>query len=207
MASATTPASPLTPTRGSARLARAVAAERRALERKRGQLSRRRERLIAGLEPIDLALAQIDERVALLDRLAGPLPIGHDALDAGSSTVDGAMLLRGPAIREVAVRTLRAQPQVIEALHYRDWYELVRRAGYTVAGSDSLARGELERLERELQETAAAELHATELADGRACRHRLRVSIDRHERALEEALRTLSPHPGDRRPTSDPDAP
>ena len=111
MASATTPASPLTPTRGSARLARAVAAECRALERKRGQLSRRRERLIAGLEPIDHALAQIDERVALLDRLAGPLPIGHDALDAASSTVDGATLLRGPAIREAAVRTLRASPK------------------------------------------------------------------------------------------------
>ncbi|MGA2929998.1 MAG: hypothetical protein ABSG43_29220, partial [Solirubrobacteraceae bacterium] len=48
-------------------------------------------------------------------------------------------LLRGPAIRETAVRVLIAQPQQIEALHYRRWYELLCEAGHAVAGKDPLA--------------------------------------------------------------------
>lgn len=48
-------------------------------------------------------------------------------------------VLRGPAIRETAVRVLLAQPQRIEALHYRRWYELLGAAGYTVAGKDPMA--------------------------------------------------------------------
>ena len=48
-------------------------------------------------------------------------------------------LLRGPAIREAAVRVLVAQPQPIEALHYRRWYELLEQAGFAVAGKDPLA--------------------------------------------------------------------
>jgi hypothetical protein len=37
------------------------------------------------------------------------------------------------------VRVLISHPERIEALHYRDWYRLVRQAGYAVAGSDPLA--------------------------------------------------------------------
>jgi hypothetical protein len=48
-------------------------------------------------------------------------------------------ILRGPAIREVAVQVLIANPERIDALHYRRWYELVQEAGYSVAGKDPLA--------------------------------------------------------------------
>jgi hypothetical protein len=48
-------------------------------------------------------------------------------------------VLRGPAIREAAVRVLIAQPGPIEALHYRRWYELLVEAGYHIAGKDPLA--------------------------------------------------------------------
>ena len=48
-------------------------------------------------------------------------------------------LLRGPAIRELAVQVLLSQPERIDALHYRRWYELVCGAGYEVAGKDPLA--------------------------------------------------------------------
>jgi hypothetical protein len=48
-------------------------------------------------------------------------------------------VLRGPAIREAAVRVLIAQPGSIDALHYRRWYELLVEAGCRVAGKDPLA--------------------------------------------------------------------
>ena len=62
-------------------------------------------------------------------------PERHD--DAVGEQARG--VLRGPAIREVAVQVLIAQLEHIEALHYRRWYELVRDAGYSVAGKDPLA--------------------------------------------------------------------
>jgi hypothetical protein len=234
----TNAAPPLALTRPSARLERAVAAERRGLERRRGQLLRRRERVLAQLEPIDRALAELHERVALLQVLDSSFPVGDDAADAVSARSSERTLLRGPAIREAAVRTLRTQPHAIEALHYRDWYELVRHAGHTIAGADPLAvfltqltrsplvkrstqpgvyaldlaapqrlRSELDRLGRELRDSAASELHATDLASARARRRVLQLSIDRHERALEEALRTLAPDELDRRRTPDPTHP
>ena len=48
-------------------------------------------------------------------------------------------LLRGPAIRRAAVEVLLAQADRPEALHYRDWFDLVRAAGFDVAGKDPLA--------------------------------------------------------------------
>jgi hypothetical protein len=60
------------------------------------------------------------------------------ALDLPSAE-ENREVLRGPAIREVAVQVLIAQPEHIEALHYRRWYELLEQAGYAVAGKDPLA--------------------------------------------------------------------
>jgi hypothetical protein len=204
----------------------------------RGQLVRRRERVLAQLEPIDHALAEIDRRVALLQQLAGPFPVADDAAEAVRTRSSEQQLLRGPAIREAAVRTLRAQPATVEALHYRDWYELVRRAGHTIAGTDPLAvfltqltrspvvkrstqpgvyaldlaapqrlRGELDRLGRELRQSTAPRLHATDRANAQARRRELQLSIERHERALEEALRTLAPDALDGRRTPGPTQP
>jgi hypothetical protein len=48
-------------------------------------------------------------------------------------------VLRGPAIREAAVRVLIAQPEPIDAMHYRQWYELLLASGFRVAGKDPLA--------------------------------------------------------------------
>jgi hypothetical protein len=203
----------------SARLQRAASAERRALERKRDRLTGRRDTLLAELEPIERALGEIDERVQLLQRLIGDMPAANGSPSATSA---GEKLLRGPAIREAAVITLLAQPQPIDALHYRDWYELVQRARYTVAGADPLAvfltqltrspvvrrstqsgvyaldraapqrlRGELDRLEQELRETTMRS-DTTGLASSRARRRELQLAIDRHERALKEALRALA---------------
>ena len=56
-----------------------------------------------------------------------------------STTDESRTALRGPAIREAAVRVLIGQPEHIEALHYRRWFELVEQSGYAVAGKDPVA--------------------------------------------------------------------
>ncbi len=67
---------------------------------------------------------------------------------------------------------------------------------------------ELDRRWQELRKLGAADSHVADLAATRARRRELQLSIDRHGRALEEALRTLAPaQPDKRRPAADPSAP
>jgi hypothetical protein len=130
---------PPTPT-PSARLVRAAAAERADLGRHRERLLLERDRLRAELAGIEASLHELDERDALLDRIAGPAPAGPAVTVAGPASVSSdALPLRGPAIRRVAVEVLRGLPERPQALHYRDWFDAVRAAGYAVAGKDPLA--------------------------------------------------------------------
>jgi chaperonin cofactor prefoldin len=128
---------PPTPT-PSARLLRAAEAERADLGRHRERLLAARDRLRAELEDVEASLRELDERDALLDRLAGPAPV-PGAAAAAPPNETGAAPLRGPAIRRVAVEVLRARPDRPQAMHYRDWFEALRAAGYAVAGKDPLA--------------------------------------------------------------------
>ncbi|HWE12514.1 MAG TPA: hypothetical protein VG365_03330 [Solirubrobacteraceae bacterium] len=138
----------------SSRLLRAAAAEQADLARHRERLTNRREALLAELRQVDDALAVIDERLSALGRLTDAPRPGAPADEVverpnhahSAPEVDGTqrpdstrIVLRGPAIREAAVEVLIAQPQRIEALHYRRWYELLREAGYAVAGKDPVA--------------------------------------------------------------------
>jgi hypothetical protein len=116
--------------RSSARLTRAVAAERADLERERTRLLREGSELRAALAQIELALAEIDERRALLDRLAPPKAPSQPEPTATTA-------LSGPAIREVAVAALVKAGGT--AMHYRDWYDLVTSDGHEIAGKDPLA--------------------------------------------------------------------
>ena len=126
----------------SARLRRAVAAERGDLERRREGLLQRRRRAQAEIDEIEASMAEVDERMMLIDRLAGenppreqpPIEAEDDAHDGGPAAI-----LRGPAIRAAAVRVLLAHPRRPEALHYREWFGLLADAGYSVAGKDPLA--------------------------------------------------------------------
>jgi hypothetical protein len=223
----------------STRLLRAAAAEQGDLGRHRERLTRRRDALLAELRQVDDALAVVDERLAMLGRLAGaPSPVAGADDDAGAATDPasttaqggrpqadpGCDVLRGPAIREAAVKAVLAQPQRIDALHYRRWYELLREAGYAVAGKDPVAvfltqvsrspvvrkttkpgvyevdrqaplriRQRLERLQSELRDLAATPSAPIDLGAVRARRHELDLEISQHERALEEALRVLTP--------------
>ncbi|HEV2786454.1 MAG TPA: hypothetical protein VGV67_08710 [Solirubrobacteraceae bacterium] len=47
--------------------------------------------------------------------------------------------LRGARVREVALQILEQRDAENEGVHYRDWYEWLRDAGYTVSGRDPLA--------------------------------------------------------------------
>ena len=140
----------------SSRLVRAAAAERTALIRHRARLSDQRDELIRELRRADDALAAADNRLLVLGQLAG-IPdqagtadsscgetsrtphISERDADALETISVGRESLRGPAIREVAVQVLLAEPSQIEAIHYRRWYELVTDAGHAVVGKDPLA--------------------------------------------------------------------
>lgn len=101
-------------------------------------------------------MAELDERLMLIGRLAGddrhraqPRIDGEKPrIDGEQPRIDGEQdvsetdaptTLRGPAIRAAAVRVLLAHPRRPEALHYRQWFELLTEAGYSVAGKDPLA--------------------------------------------------------------------
>ena len=127
----------------SSRLRRAAAAERADLDRHEGRLRSERERLQAELDRIDAGLTELRERRQLLDRLApcdDPAPETRLAAVAARSDATDAVatVLRGPSIRAKAVDVLQ-QHDNAEALHYRDWYQLLVDAGYSVAGKDPLA--------------------------------------------------------------------
>jgi hypothetical protein len=199
----------------SARFLRAAAAERAELERHRVRLRSEADELRAALNRIEHGLAQIDERRALLDRLAPEQPE-----EAAVEPVRDELALRGPDIREVAVRLLVENGR--EAMHYREWYELLERAGHAIAGKDPVAvfltqisrspavrrgaragvyeidrtafhrlRVKLDALQREV-----AALPPTGSHDGSVIRNRragLNTEIRRVERAIEEVARVLGP--------------
>lgn len=137
----------------SSRLLRAADAERGELDRHRESLLAAREQLRAELAQVEAGLGEVDERCRLLDRLAPahpgtdgdaqaitggpgqkPVALHHELAEA----VGAGPRLQGTAIREVAVRLL-LERQDAEALHYRDWFEVVTAAGYEIAGKDPLA--------------------------------------------------------------------
>jgi hypothetical protein len=213
----------------SSRFIRAAVTERDELLRHRARLVVKRESLLDELRRIDEALGDIDQQVAILARLIGPRSEDselataeqpQEEIDTLGREVPEAQLIRGPTIREAAVRVLLGQPEYIEALHYRRWYELVSDAGYAISGKNPLAvfltqitrspvvrktnQAGIYELDRQAPlrlrqrlERLQAELRellaapSGDLPSVRARRHDLDVAISQQERALEEALRVL----------------
>src|SRR3954453_4053287 len=201
----------------SARLVRAVVAERAELDRHRIRLASEADELRAALARIEHGLAEIDKRRGLLDRLAPtpPEPAAEPERDEGEGAA-----LRGPEIREVAVKLLVDNGR--EAMHYREWYRLLERSGHRIAGKDppavflsqlrrspavrrgaragtyELDRGALHRLRLHIDvlQRELGALPPTTTHDGaviRARRSRLNTEIARAERAIEEVARVLGP--------------
>ena len=138
----------------SRRLLHAAAAERADLVRHRERLGRERDAALAELRRLDEALRAVDRRLTVLGELTGPTAAPAAESDAHTPAPAGRAaaptepprrpqpareVLRGPSIREVAVQVLIAQPEHIDAVHYRRWYELVQDDGYDVAGKDPVA--------------------------------------------------------------------
>ena len=90
-------------------------------------------------------MAEFDERLALINRLVGEDSQRehpgdrHVVVENDPPGDDTRPVLRGPEIRAAAVRVLLAHPRRPEALHYREWFQLLTEAGYAVAGKDPLA--------------------------------------------------------------------
>jgi hypothetical protein len=179
----------------SARLLRAAAAEREELGRHRERLLAAREEVREELARIDSSLYELDERARLLDRLVSPgaKRVPHGAQPPGTANHDdgprsSAGRLRGPAIRRAAVATLLALPERPESMHYRDWYEALRAAGFEVAGKDPLAVF-LTQISRSPVIRRSTQAGVYELDTAAA--HRLRDRLDR----LHEDLRALAATP------------
>jgi chromosome segregation ATPase len=128
------------PSQPSKRLLAAAAAERAGIERERRQLLEHREALHAQIDELDAQLADLVERALLIERLSGAGARSDTQTTAVQHPAsDHRTVLRGPAIRQTAVKLLLDDPQHPQALHYRDWFALLERAGYAVAGKDPLA--------------------------------------------------------------------
>jgi hypothetical protein len=124
----------------SSRLRRAALAEREQLARRRERAERERDGVRATLERVESDLAEIDERLALLGRLALPEREPEPSSDDRPAPSTGAArVLEGPAIRTTAVRLLVEHEPAREEVHYRDWYALLTKHGFAVAGQKPLA--------------------------------------------------------------------
>jgi hypothetical protein len=126
----------------STRLVRAAAHERRSLAKARERLERQRQRLVRELEQVDMRISGIDTRLESLGQLV-PIRAEQDERAAKPVEVNrepAPDVLAGAAIRKSAVRVLLEQPQRIEAIHYRHWYELLLGAGYEIGGENPLGR-------------------------------------------------------------------
>ena len=134
----------------SSRFVRAATSEREDLLRHRRRLADKREGLLDQVRQLDTALAEIDQRLLMLRGLLGAPEQSVEQKSDHRGTSDSEPVkptalapagrtIRGPAIREAAVKVLLDQPEYVEALHYRRWHELLRDAGYVVSGKDSAA--------------------------------------------------------------------
>lgn len=180
----------------SARLLRAADVERAELDRHRERLERERHRLRDELARIEAGLADVDERQRLLDRLAPRAadqeikPVAGASSGAAPAPADDATVLRGPAIRETAVRLLLEDPRGAEALHYREWFERLAEAGFAVAGKDPLAVF-LTQLTRSPVLSKSTQAGVYELDRSAPARLRSRLA------ALHDDLRQLAATPGE----------
>jgi len=108
-----------------------LAAEREALI---DAVRRRRERaaeLHGVLEVLEHQLVLDEQHLAEISGLLGlSSQLRIDELDER---------LRGRRLKEVAVEVLSREVGADRPVHYREWFELVRAAGYEIAGKDPLA--------------------------------------------------------------------
>lgn len=113
------------------RLRAAAACEREVVLRRVGELTEQAERLRGLLEGVEGELAGARRLLCQLEEMLGiarQMPI-----------VDPEGILRGQRIRAVAIQVLKRHRRSRDAVHYREWYELLVRDGHRVAGRNPVA--------------------------------------------------------------------
>jgi hypothetical protein len=117
----------------SQRFTRAARAERTRLGRRRSQISSRREDLQSRLDELDKQLEAIDAEIDALDALAPDSEQNDEIALVKSAAEPGPRVLKGAEIRSVAIPRLLSE-QGTAPIHYREWFALLTREGYAVAG-------------------------------------------------------------------------
>jgi uncharacterized protein YoxC len=117
----------------SQRFSRAARAERDRLARKRSQLYQRREQLQGKVDSLDEELEAVDKQLQMLEDFAASSASTIQIREVEQPGEDIFELLSGSMIRMIAVPLLlREHGQ--GPIHYRDWYALLNRKGFAVAG-------------------------------------------------------------------------
>lgn len=133
------------PVEHSKRLVRAAEAELVRLRGERQQAAALAVRLRESLEDAEARRAALDERIKVLIDLVGDSePLAGRAADNVVAFPEPASepargYLRGYEIRETAVRLLRRAQARAAPIHYSDWFDLLKEAGYGIAARDPLA--------------------------------------------------------------------
>jgi hypothetical protein len=126
------------PKTASRRLLDAAAAERLTIEDDLRALDERRHRLHADLRSLEVTERALRRRLVLVSELAG----AHQprALRAVSQPpAREREVLRGAAIRRVAVEVVARCEDRLRPRHYTHWYDELLEAGYAVSGRDPVA--------------------------------------------------------------------
>lgn len=109
----------------------AVEGEREVVVERLATLRAQAERLHAVVDELDRNVEETAHLLRQIDEMLGLAPqLSLEALHGE---------LRGQRLRAIAVELLRQKKDVGEAVHYRDWYQLLLEAGVRVAGKDPLA--------------------------------------------------------------------
>jgi hypothetical protein len=141
---------PLAPSR---RLRSAALAERERLQRELERTAKRIAALRTELERVERNAGDIRRQLALLAQLAhddeqdSPFPVQRSLRAVEPPTPQETPgyqtppngFLRGADIRTAAVRMLASTANPTKPIHYTEWYDLLTRAGYGVAGRDPQA--------------------------------------------------------------------
>jgi hypothetical protein len=129
----------------------AAVAERERVERELARLEARRQDLEAELAAITGAADELGDHLRVLNRFVheqnGGVLEGNGARPSlrvvkpvraygGGEALE---VLKGSRIRETAVRVLAGTPQAQAPVHYRTWFELLRKHGFMPTGKDPLA--------------------------------------------------------------------
>jgi hypothetical protein len=107
-----------------------VGQEREVIAERVEELREQSRRLHGVVDQVDAELADAARILRRIDELLGLAPqLSLDALGE----------IRGRKLQEVAVEILRHEQGIGAEVHYRDWYDLVVRAGARIAGQDPIA--------------------------------------------------------------------